>query len=117
MPHLANDGHQSTRISYIDRWVIGKREQYVVHDSEGTPMLRILPVSSGQRKTGGRPFATFAATRNGKELVKTLAISPPLEYNANEELTRRKPLSFHKLQHHPNVTATPRVGRQVRLRA
>ena len=80
-------------------------------------MLRIFPVSSGQRKTSGRPFATSAAIRNGKELVKTLAISPPLEYNANEELTRRKPLLVHKLQRHPNVKATSRVGRQVRLRA
>ena len=70
----------------------------------------------GSGKQAGGLLATLAASRNGKELAKTLAMRPPREYNVSEGLARRKPMSFHKLQHHANATAIRPVVTQSRLR-
>jgi hypothetical protein len=53
----------------------------------------------------------------GKELAKTLEMRPLREYNISVGFFQRKPLIFHKLQHHANVVATRRLATQARLRA
>jgi hypothetical protein len=57
------------------------------------------------------------AKKNGKYLVKTLAMRPLREYNTDEKLTRRKKLIFNNLQRQTNIKAISLVGSKARLRA
>jgi hypothetical protein len=57
------------------------------------------------------------STAIGKELVKTVEVSPQHAYNASSASDGFNHLEFNWLQHHSNITGMRRFGTEARFRS